>query len=188
MIIVSYYTDKYSEIVKDLVASVERFGLRSDIRKMKDRGSWQANTSAKPEFIKEMLKVHPNETVVWVDADAVFLESPCMLYDLECDIAAHMYRGRELLGGTVLFGPKSQYVVDTWLEEIKNNPTIWEQKNLAKAVQKTNCDFKELPPEYCFIYDLSKRHYPRTIPVIEHHQASRKFNENSRWRNAHVYR
>jgi hypothetical protein len=56
-----------------------------------------------------------------------------------------------------------------------DKPEIFDQKNLDQAVSETT-DLKiaELPPEYCFIFDLSRDYYGNRKPVIEHFQASRE--------------
>jgi hypothetical protein len=49
-------------------------------------------------------------------------------------------------------------------------------KNLDDAVKGLpELEISILPPEYCFIFDLSKSHYGKLDPVIEHFQASRQF-------------
>ena len=182
MIIVSYYTEEYKEVAMRLKASLERFGLDHDLQYVESYGSWQKNTGYKPKFIRAMMAKHPGEKIVWIDADAVVNAPPVLFYRLNCDVAVHRYtrfsRGvGEVLSGTVFFGPDAAFVVDAWILEQEANPEIWDQKNLARALNAVKCTVKNLPPEYCYIFDLSKRHYPGVVPVIEHFQASRQFKE-----------
>ena len=51
----------------------------------------------------------------------------------------------------------------------------WEQFNMKKALDlHPDLKFINLPPEYVFITDHTRRMYPRISPIIEHFQASRK--------------
>jgi hypothetical protein len=60
-----------------------------------------------------------------------------------------------------------------------SNAKTLEQWNLDKAIQEGLKDygltFKNLPPEYTFIFDSMRAMYPNAKPVIEHFQASRRF-------------
>ena len=65
-------------------------------------------------------------------------------------------------------------LLNQWIEENNKYPQEWDQRNLDLALTKIRgLQIGELPPEYCFIYDLSKIEYRNIVPVIEHFQASR---------------
>ena len=59
------------------------------------------------------------------------------------------------------------------------NAISLEQVNLGMAIDKMvsseDLIFKNLPPEYTFIFDSMRKIYPNAKPVIEHFQASRKY-------------
>ena len=115
--------------------------------------------------------------MVWTDADSVVRENPILFDDLDCDIAFHRFKGKELLSGTVYFRNTEPTIrlLMRWIAINKENPEIFDQKNLDQAISEAE-DLKitELPPEYCFIFDLSRDYYGGRKPIIEHFQASRE--------------
>ena len=106
------------------------------------------------------------------------LSYPKIFFELNCDVAFHRFKGKELLSGTVYFNntAKTSELLQKWIDINQENPEVFDQKNLDQALKSvSDISIIELPPEYCFIYDLSKDYYPRVNPIIEHYQASRKF-------------
>ena len=175
MKIVSYYTPKYQTVVKNLIKSLEKFNLPHYVHELEEQGSWDKNTHYKPIFLLE--QIIDEDAVVWTDADSVIKQEPKLFYELDCDIAFHRLNG-ELLSGTVYF--KKTYntiqLLKTWIKINEMNPQIWDQRNLDTAISQCELKIAELPPEYCFIFDISRIPYPNVVPVIEHFQASRTYN------------
>jgi hypothetical protein len=173
---ISYYTDKYKNEAGKLRQSLESLGLNYHIAGIEDQGSWDANTHFKPIFIKQ--QIQSQSAVVWLDADCMVLQHPSLFYELDCDIAFHRFKEKELLSGTVFFKNTARTIelLDKWIQINQENPEVFDQKNLDQALKSmTDISICELPSEYCFIFDLSKNYYPRVNPIIEHYQASRKF-------------
>lgn len=173
---ISYYTDKYKNEAAKLKQSLEALGLNYHIAGIEDQGSWDANTHYKPIFIRQ--QIQNQKAVVWLDADCMVLSMPDLFFKLDCDIAFHRFKGKELLSGTVFFKntAKTAELLNKWIDINKENPETFDQKNLDQALKSmTDISILELPPQYCFIFDLSKDYYPRVNPIIEHYQASRKF-------------
>ena len=115
--------------------------------------------------------------MIWTDADSVVRENPILFDSLDCDIAFHRFKGNELLSGTVYFKNTVATVslLLSWIEINRENPEIFDQKNLDTAIKLTSdLSIVDLPPEYCFIFDLSRDYYGGRKPVIEHFQASRE--------------
>lgn len=176
MLFVNCHTDNYSETAQRLIESLEKFGLEHDIETYQDRGSWVENCSYKAEFIKKMHQRHGR--IVWLDADAVVKKEPALFKSLRTDIAFHRFKGKELLSGTLFFNDTeaAERVISAWVEKNQENPDKWDQKNLDDVVKYFPAlEISILPPEYCFIFDLSRNHYGNLDPVIEHYQASRQF-------------
>jgi hypothetical protein len=197
MLFVSFYTPLYAEEAKGLIASLREQGAAFDVVALPSAGSWQANCAMKPAFISEMVRKH-RVPVVWVDADARLLRSPDFLLGLDpqrTDFAAHwanIWRnGPELLSGTTWWGTshRALNLLAMWEEIQRRSPEKWDQKCLQTAVEycqrgaevmvngKTldlprGKQLVELPAEYCKIFDLMAE---CKNPVIEHHQASRRF-------------
>lgn len=176
MKIISYYTPKYAKVAESLTASLERLTMPYFIKSIDDQGSWDANCHYKPKFILEQLE--NEDAVVWTDADSVVNAEPLLFYDLDCDIAFHRFKGKELLSGTVFFRNTFETIklLHKWIEMNDYFPHQFDQKNLDMAISSTETlKIYNLPPEYCCIYDLSREYYGGMKPVIEHFQASRQY-------------
>lgn len=169
----------YAEKAARLRLSLHRLGLEYRIDEVEDRGSWDANTKRKAEFILAMLEAHPGRNIVWVDADAVVRQYPAMFNDLKGEIGAHYRNGKELLSGTLFFQnvPRVHALVKLWIKENAKAPREWEQRTLQKILAKPGrfgrprAKVEHLPAIYCQIFDTMA---DAGKPVIEHYQASRE--------------
>lgn len=173
---ISYYTYKYKNEAAKLKQSLEALNLQYHVAGIEDQGSWDANTHYKPIFIKQ--QIQNQSAVVWLDADCMVLQYPQLFFELDCDVAFHRFKDKELLSGTVFFKNTARTIelLDKWIAINEANLEVFDQKNLDQALKSMgDISILELPPEYCFIFDLSKDYYPRVNPIIEHYQASRKF-------------
>jgi hypothetical protein len=179
--VVGYYTigtpyEKESELMEQ---SAYQFGVEKVYLKgIPDKGKWELNCGQKPEILlafAHMLK----RPFLYVDVDARFKRYPDIL-DLDWShygIGVHFFKGKELLSGTIWINPTPQILglLELWKQECDLHPGQWDQKVLQRILTAEYPVFK-LPPEYAFIYDLSRRYYGKDInPVIEHYQASRKY-------------
>jgi len=175
-LIVSFYTDAYAPLAKQLEGCARRWGLDCDIRHIQSRGSWQQNTQYKAQFILEMMQGHPDRDILWLDADAAILAYPVLFDDFAGDVGVHYKDGVELLSGTLFLRNKAAVrgLVLAWIVENKNNPAKWDQANLQKVIEDSGDDDEVLvvgiPPEYTCIFDRLEM----GEPVIEHLQASRQ--------------
>lgn len=172
--IISYYTDNYSKEARNLIKSLQAFDLPHLVQNIDDRGGWDKNTHYKPIFILNELMKH--EYVVWTDADSVFKQDPVLFKELTCDVAFHRFKGSELLSGTVFFKntPRTIQLLCEWIAINSKNPKTFDQVNLDAALKYVeDLVVGDLPPEYCFIFDLSREVHPNLNPVISHYQASR---------------
>jgi hypothetical protein len=172
---ISYYTPNYQKQADRLRESLNGLGLPYTIEAIDNLGSWDKNTHYKPEFILKHLI--GTDAVIWTDADSVVRENPILFDSIDCDIAFHRFKGKELLSGTVYFKNTVATIslLLSWIEINKENPEIFDQKNLDKAISYIeNLKIYALPPEYVWIFDLSRDYYGGRKPVIEHFQASRE--------------
>lgn len=180
----AFYTigTRYEVEADRLRRSLDRFGLKHDIRGVADRGSWVLNTQLTAQHIHDMLHAYPTRTVVQLDADAYVHRYPELLDELaedDIDIAVHYRLGRELLNGTVLFNPTpmARAVAAEYLRLIASDPRCRdEQTKLAAAIVNLSpaLHVHRLPPEYCWIHDVMAADIGDRKPVIEHLQASRE--------------
>ena len=179
-IVVAYYTDDeiYGPAVDRLSTSLLKYGLNHHLQIIDSKGSWSANTSFKPSFIREMMDRYPGAGIVYTDADSEFVSYPVLFDSLDCPVAIHLLdhtiykpnRKRvELLSGTIFFNnsDKSKQIVDAWIQVCQQFPEMWDQRALHRVL---GSDFHQLPPGYCQIYDYMKS---VADPVVRHYQASR---------------
>jgi len=109
----------------------------------------------------------------------------------KCDIAVRYqdfrWKKNECLSGTIYMenNEKTKKLCRLWMnsnEKEGSQVSTFEQWNLGSAIEimtkEDRLNFRNLPPEYTFIFDIMKVIYPNTKPIIEHFQASRKFRNN----------
>jgi hypothetical protein len=177
----------YEEEVKKLRESFQKHGLDFDIEGYESRGSWLANCHFIPIFVKKMLLKYPRDSLVYLDADATVEQFPTLFFDIEQDkevdfAVYHLVRGktRELLDGTMYFrnSAASHALVDAWIKKDTEDFSkgVWEQKVLESLLPTFPIMWGELPTSYCFIFDnpVQGRELRGEMPVIVHHQASRR--------------
>jgi hypothetical protein len=146
--------------------------------------TWQRAIGYKAEFIREMQHAFPDRPLVWLDADARIAQRPRLFDWTTCDLAAHWYRTKELLSGTLYLAPgkASRSVVEAWIRRNCERPDgrCPDQRNLMDVVRsRRDLSILNLPPEYAWIdagsgSDLSARAYGPRYPIIVHRQASRR--------------
>lgn len=171
----AYFTEKtpYENLAKEFEENCKQFGVETFIKGYESRHSWVRNCGIKPEFIAHCFK-HLTTDIVYIDVDGRIRKYPELFDRINADMAAHLYRGQELLSGTLFFknNTTSGRMVHDWVTRQKARPDDFDQHNLHFVVRDwgTSLKFLDLPPEYTKIFD-----YPMGDPVIEHFQASRKF-------------
>lgn len=188
MIVVSFFTDeKYEKYASDLRASLARLGIRGDIQKIRDLGSWKKNTHQKASFIRRKIDEHSREdAVVWIDADAIVCEELSFFESPSFHVACYRWRdlddGRSpgwnnwgrLMSGTVYFRNSdfSRMVLDAWVDENERFPDRMDQKNLASVLAKIDRNdwpkLARLPIEYCWIERHMRKFHLGKSPVVLH--------------------
>lgn len=196
--IISYFTENtpYEQVAHDyLMPSVQKFNLKSDIRRVESRGSWNANTSYKAEFVLTMLEMHKSNCV-FLDCDAIINSYPQLFHEIpeEFNFGAHTldrsaWYGSprnpqyELLTGTAFFrySEKTLEIVKKWVDECKRTPQIWEQKILENIIKNDDVNIFPLPISYCYIFSLPDNSPPIVKcenPTIVHMQKSRELRQS----------
>lgn len=195
---ISYYTPNYKEIMDNyLLPSLNGLELPYYIEKVKNLGSWKANTDFKPIFIKHCLE-KLNDNVVFMDADSIINKFPTLFWLIEkdgYDLAYHLLKWneqypwqknsnkREALSGTVFLhnNDKVKRLIDRWIE--LNKTTGWEQVALGKAIiSMPELKIYELPRRYCYITSTPRGEplNPLKKPVISHYQCGRVMKRKER--------
>jgi len=175
--VIAYYTmgSQYEQLIEKLKASCEQFDVKINVRGYDDRGTWEQNCAIKSEFILDMLRSFPGETLIYIDADAVIKKDPELFRIFDADFGCH-FLGGELLSGTLILNATNATIdlVSEWNRLQKEDTSKWDQKVLQEAFNdlRDSIDFHELPASYCKIFDNVL--HKDVDPVIEHYQASRK--------------
>lgn len=184
---IAYFTrgNKYESLSRKLKQSCDSFNIPLHLGPIDDLGSWEKNTHYKAKFILECLQSFHHD-LLYVDVDALFRQSPDLLETLDCDIAYRTenfkWRKNEALSGTIFLRNNTKTInfVKSWIDlneatpASRFKPETWEQANMQRAhLSSEDLKYYNLPPEYTFVFDHTKRMYPRIKPVIEHFQASR---------------
>jgi hypothetical protein len=185
--IVSYYTidTPYQDLVAGFSKSLDQFNLNYTIYPKPSCGSWEKNTQVKAEVIKNAMIEFPNDTIVWLDIDAIVQKNPVFFdtladFDISCYYLSTRYNPHELLSGTIAFANNvtTRNIIDDWIVMNKTNKE-WDQKNLQGVIESEkykNIRIVPLPKEYIKIH-LHDRFQPGINDadiVITHFQASRK--------------
>jgi len=199
---ISSYTEGtiYKNIMDEmLIPSLEKFNLPYHIFKANDYGSWKINSRQRPLFIKEAMKLFPDENIVWIDADARVLQYPELLFRIPSSVCIGVHYmqwvdhyGRqsdkdkvEILDGTSYYKNCEKMIpfMDEWIQR-----SVGAEQNhrltLGKMIEeKIDDDYNIfiIPRSYCYIIDKPDGSKPNVIidnPVIAHYQASRMARKN----------
>jgi hypothetical protein len=185
---IAYYTkgNTYETLSENLKESCKTYDIPLILKPIENLGSWERNTHYKATFILECLNTY-SQNLVYVDVDAVFRRYPDLFDNLDCDIAyrteSFRWRKNEALSGTIFIknSDRGKEILQQWIEtnnKIPANqfdPTTWEQANMQRVINSDpSIDYFNLPPEYTFITDHTRKLYPGLKPVIEHFQESRE--------------
>lgn len=174
-LVVCFYTydTPYDHEAAALVSSCDAFDIPARRMGYQTRGSWVRNAGIKPGFLLRMLEEHPDQDLLYLDADARVRKYPELFDSFEGEVGVHYKDGKELLSGTIFLKntPTVRALVKLWMEEQAAYPDEWDQRTLQRVIKDSGVLIQTLPPAYCQIFDTMKHHGE---PVIEHLQASRR--------------
>lgn len=179
--IVAFYTvgTRYEAEAARLRRSLDRLGLKHDIRGVPDRGSWALNAGLTAGFLCDMLREHAPNPIVYLNADAVVWKRPDLFTRLAgdgYDLAAHRAVRGHLNNGTLWLSnsPVCREVITDYRQRIEANAGDRDEQRFLDEAIRANPAAKlgQLPESYCFIHDLMQS--PAEEAVIEHLQASRE--------------
>lgn len=188
-VIISFFSKEtpYEKEVENLIGSCERFGLKTSIEGMESCGSWELNCAYKPFFILKKLE-ELNCPVLWVDADAIFVQKPIWQQAFEQDFAAFLdptlpdTDNSKVLSGTLFARPNAKPLIRSWIHQCqkelldtKRGFEFWDQIALRDVLlQNPHFSFAQLPSSYVKIFDAPDV-LGSSSSVIVHYQASRRF-------------
>ena len=187
-LVIAYYTigTPYEDEAEVLKLSLESMNYNYIVCGVSNLGTWQKNTQYKAHFIKYMLKINNGSPLLYLDVDAVMIQEPILLDDINADVAAvHFAKQKELLSGTLYLGntSKCNQIINRWIsfneqypETLPNGKQAWDQRTLEMAIKKIKgVKFVELPQNYTYIVEFTQRHCPGLSPVIMHTRGAKRF-------------
>jgi hypothetical protein len=176
---VTFATPNYATRLRYLRQSTDRFGLELHAEIVQPVGEWVENCAFKPTFMQRMRKQFAGRRLVWLDADSVVMQPPELFDRLPKELdAAVAARGDEIMSNAVYFAAngRTPQLIDDWVAEQARNPREWDQKVLARVLERGGYKFEKLPPEYSYLNGISQKEHPDVEPVLLQLQASREEN------------
>lgn len=196
-LVVSYYTKNtpYEKEAENLRNSCKKFGIDHQIEGIPDQGDWVKNCAFKPQFLKQKMQEF-QRPLLWVDADAVFLQPLCFEEFMFFPAAITWYEGVEdpafaVHAGTLYINSSKEGLatLDLWcqccesiVKNTKTTPPFLDQIGLFLLLKKSPSSISPIPERYCKVFD---RHTDGLHPddvVIEQRQASRRLNKGKKIR------
>ena len=195
-LVVSFYTvdTPYEEEVKHLIKSCENFSIPHQVEGIPSAGSWEVNCAFKPIFILQKLE-ELRRPLLWVDADAVFVQKMEKIFDYSKDFGVRMYNCPDdhpsrIVSSTVFINAtkRARDTVKLWAEECiklfeeRGDKEVWDQDALRSVLFKkeTLASYAPLPIAYGKILGHPDDEKGCSSPVIVQNQASRRY---KRWVN-----
>lgn len=192
-LVVSYYTKDtlYQLEVQNLIASCEMWGLEHHVEPIDSLGSWERNCAFKPLFLYQKLEQF-QRPLLWLDADAVFLQKPEMLAQFAADIATRInpdygadHPSKVITGSLYINNTEAaKRVLKVWakgcidaLLDTNRTEELWDQVILRDVFERKDhgARIEALPLGYAMIVGHPLDEAEAGERVIGHYQASRRF-------------
>lgn len=182
LLAVLYFTDEnYRNESKRLIDSLKINNLPFVSRELACKGSWAANCRQKPSFLLDMLDDYGSRNnLLYLDSDAELHRYPDIFNPIQFDIAVHKRDSiPEPQSGTIFLteNRRTRLFLESWSQLANNEQILPDQELMGLALKGSKVRIQNLPPEYCCIFDLTRKDFPHIQPVIEHHQASRRLKQ-----------
>ena len=168
-IIVSYHTPfhVYETCARNLEDSLNKFELRYEINCLPSEGDWYQNACQKTTYIREMMDRHPEEDIIWLDADMVVLSYPHLFESVKADVACPLWEKSRVMACAIYFKntPKVRNFVDCLIETTYENAyhVQCDQYAFSLTLRKhQEISFEAWPESYSFIERCG-----RDIPYVD---------------------
>jgi len=177
-------------------ASAEAFGLQVDLAEHPHPGSWGRAALLFPTVIKNVRRRHPDEVILYLDADARVMQmglagqveewgkaGPDLgLYYLPKSPRSRFPSGDELCTGTMVWWPteRAAELLAAW-EEACSRPEAVDVFGLDQEILQGLVEARpglrviRLPHEWCWMDRISPARFGNLAPEIYHGQASRRY-------------
>jgi hypothetical protein len=176
--IYTWYTtgNPYEALAMTVLDDAKKLGLQCEAIAVDPLNSWDEACGYKSKVAKKIM--NRNTGPFWlIDADSRIEAAPVTP---AADFAGHWFMDVELQGSVLFFADTdpARKLIQRWDElNIQNAGKIGDQLNLMQAVKEAHgLAVERLPPQYAFIYDLSRDYYGDLPGVVfRQTQASRRF-------------
>ncbi len=190
-LVVSFYTldTPYEEEVQRLIHSCKHFNIEHLIEGIPSTGSWEMNCAFKPLFLLKKLE-ELKRPLLWVDADAVFMQMPSVLDVFVKDLGVRLYdcpddHPSRVVTATLFVNSTegSIKLIRLWaleclsmLQEKDRTKEVWDQDALRRVLfeKEHKSTWGALPDAYSIIAGHPEDERCPS-PVIVQNQASRRF-------------
>jgi hypothetical protein len=173
-LIVSYHTpfEVYEKCARELEDGLKEFGLRYEINCLPSEGDWYQNVCQKTSYIRDMMDKHPNDDIVWIDADSTIKAYPELFGRIKADVACPLWEGKSIMASTMFFRntEKVRRFVDCWIELTYLIPYdfVPDQTSFSQLLKRyPQVSFEIIPESYSFVENCSReKEYQDGPPVI----------------------
>ena len=196
--ICSYFTagSPYEEEVRDMVRTARFFGFPVHVEELPSRGSWDKNILIKAEYLLKLRGMYPDETLIWLDADARIRRYPAAVASdaaldkhlgkavvgtgwIDFEKFPHMMGSVPLVSSIVVARPAKEAddLLQVWsdinTESTRASRSVLDDQTLLDAMRTLPSGlWGRLGHQYSQIFDLMAGY---GAPYIETMQASRRF-------------
>lgn len=177
MRVITYWTDdRYRTMAERMIASARRVGIDGGGYFVENgTGVWMDGMNKKPQVVLKAMRDFPDESILFVDADCLFMQYPTLLDETthDHDVACCFDGPRRPTSAVLWFraGTGLAYA-ERWVEEMKKNPGRLDDyvalQNVFEAT-KPKARVLHLPPSYAWVQEWLRRRYGPVNPVIVHY-------------------
>lgn len=188
--VITYWTDdRYRAMAERMMASAHAVGLETRGYFVENgTGVWMDGMNKKPQVVLQAFKDFPGESILFVDADCVFVQPPAMLDEKTHDMdVACCFDGPNKPTSAVLWfrGSTGLPYVEKWVDEIKKNPgRLDDYVALQNAFDRTRPKARvlHLPPVYAWVEEWLRPRFGPQKPVIVHFAVGEHKTVDLTWR------
>ena len=191
-LVVSFYTrdTPYEDEARRLKGSCDLFSIESEIDSIESSGSWEMNCAFKPLFLLKKLE-EKKRPLLWVDADAIFLEKLPKLEVFSSPFAVRLYNCPDTHPSRVVSSVvyvtaerESIEILKQWAQTCisllkeESRREVWDQDALRSVLFSK--EFKGIwevfPEEFSVIEDHPDDAFAKD-PILKQTQASRRYKQ-----------
>lgn len=176
MRVITYWTDdRYKAMAERMMSSARAVGLEaSGYAVENESGVWMDGMNKKPGVVLQAMKDFPDDSILFADADCLFVSPPDLLDERrhDADVACYFNAPRQPMSSVIWFRAGTGLrIAELWVEEMKKNPGRLDDhvalQNALDAI-RPNARVLHLPASYCWIEEWFRERFGPISPVIIH--------------------